>query len=98
MIDGTYGIEVDSPVGRKRGSVAIRTKGDVAIADINAPVIGKQRVEGRVSGDSFTAGGTFKLLLVGKVDYSLRGAVEGDNLRISIDSSKGAFEVTGKRR
>ena len=97
MIDGTYNIEVDTPFGRKQGTVAIRTEGDVAIADIDAPVVGKQHVEGRAEGDRFTSEGEFKIKLVGKVTYSLQGEVVGDDLNISIDSSKGSFQLAGKR-
>lgn len=97
MIDGTYQVEIDAPLGRKTGLVVIRTDGSAAIADIDAPFIGKQRIEGRADGDSFTAEGTFKLKLVGKVSYALDGQVIGDELHISIDSSKGSFELTGAR-
>ena len=83
MIDGTYQVEIDAPLGRKTGLVVIRTDGGAAIADIDAPFIGKQ--------------GTFKLKLVGKVSYALDGQVIGDELHISIDSSKGSFELTGAR-
>jgi len=35
---------------------------------------------------------------MGKVDYSLRGEVAGDLLRIAIDSSKGSFTLSGARQ
>ena len=97
MIDGTYNIIFDSALGRKQGTAVLSTDGDKLIADIDAPIIKKQHVEGRVEGDGFTAEGTFKLLLLGKITYTLRGKVDGDELRIDIDSSKGPFEVTGTR-
>lgn len=98
MIDGTYNVEIiNSPLGNKRGTVVLRVEGDKLIADIDAPIIKKQHIEGHAEGDSFTAEGTFKLLLVGKVSYSLRGEVSDDELRATIDSSKGAFELAGVR-
>ncbi len=98
MIDGTYRIEIDSPVGRKPGTVVLRADGDKAIGRIDAPVIGKQCVEGQLEGENaFTASGKFKLFLVGAIDYSLRGEVDGDVVRISIKSSKGDFEIAGNR-
>ena len=97
MIDGTYSVEVDSPLGRKQGTVAIRTEGEVARAEIDAPLVGKQNIEGRVEGDRFTAKGEFIIMLVGKVSYSLQGEVKGDELHVSIDSSKGAFNLVGTR-
>ena len=64
MIDGTYSFEVEVPFGRKTGSVTLRTEGDVAYADIDAPIIGKQHMEGQVEGDTFTAQGSKKIKLV----------------------------------
>ena len=97
MIDGTYSIEVDSTLGRKRGTVSIHTEGDRAIADIDAPVIGKRRVEGRAEGDAFAASGTLKLKLMGEIAYTLQGRVVGDDLHITIDSDKGRFDLSGTR-
>ncbi|MBE6473541.1 MAG: hypothetical protein E7Z99_08255 [Coriobacteriaceae bacterium] len=97
MLGGAYQIEVDTPFGRKPGLVVIRTDGDVGTVEIDAPLVGKQRLEVRVEGDSFTAEGTFKMKLVGKLSYALAGQVEDDELRVSIASSKGTFELTGKR-
>jgi hypothetical protein len=97
MIDGTYKIEVNTPLGRKAGTVAIRTQGNAAIADIDMPIVGKQHVEGRADGDAFGAQGVFKLGLMGKVSYTLHGDVVGDNLRLNIESSKGNFHLSGVR-
>ena len=97
MIDGTYKIAVDAPLGRKEGTVVLRTEGDVLHADIDAPVIGKQQVEGRVVGDSFTAQGSGKVFLVGTIEYAMSGEVSGDNLRIDIQSNKGEFKIDGVR-
>ena len=97
IIDGTYKIQIDTPLGSKPGTVTLQAAGDTVLADIDAPIVGKQRTEGRLEGDEFTAEGTFKLKLVGKVSYSLRGTVVGDDLTISIDSSKGQFTLAGTR-
>ncbi len=97
MLDGAYQMAIDTPLGRKPGLVVIRTDGNVGTAEIDAPLVGKQRLEAHVEGDSFTAEGTFKMKLVGKLTYALAGQVEGDVLRVSIVSSKGTFELTGKR-
>lgn len=97
MIDGIYKIEVSTPLGTKPGTVSICTSGDVAEADIDAPIVGKQHVQGQVSGDSFKAQGVFKLGLLGKVSYSLQGVVDGDKISIAIDSSKGTFNLSGVR-
>ena len=97
MIDGKYNIEVDVPFGRKEGTVDLRTEGDTAIADIDAPIVGRQHVEGHADGDTFTADGSGKVKFVGKVDYTLTGEVKGDDLHIDINSNKGDFKLDGKR-
>ena len=97
MIDGTYKMQVNTPLGSKTGTVSIRTAGATAHADIDMPIIGKQQANGTVAGDTLTASGTFKMGLMGKVSYSLQGRVVGDELHIDIQSSKGNFAITGVR-
>ena len=97
MIDGTYTFEMDTPLGRKSGTANLRTQGDTVYAEVDAPVIGKQSAEGSTDGISFTAQGSFKQLLLGKVDYTLSGEVVGDELRLAIKSNKGDFRVLGTR-
>lgn len=97
MIDGTYKIEVNVPFGRKEGTIVLRTEGDALFADIDAPVVGKQSVTGRAEGNTFTAQGTGKVKLLGKIDYTLAGEVSGDDLLIDIQSSKGEAKLAGIR-
>ena len=47
--------------------------------------------------NGFHAEGAFKLKFVGEITYDLHGTVDGDDPTITIDSSKGALELTGKR-
>lgn len=97
MLDGTYKIKVDVPFGRKDGTITLQTKGDTVVADIDAPLVGKQHVEGRAEGDTFTAEGSGKIKLVGKIDYTLKGEVQGDDLHIDISSNKGDMHLDGVR-
>lgn len=97
MIDGTYHIQVETPLGRKRGKVVLRTNGSAGTADIDAPIIGKQHVKGQVDGNTFSAKGTFSVKFVGKVNYSLTSEVVGDVAQIHIKTNKGNFELTGTR-
>ena len=98
MVDGNYAIYVDTLLGRQPGSVTLRTEGAKTYADINAPVIGKQFIEVKVGDDNtFEAEGTFWLMLMGMIRYYLRGEVEGDDLHILIQSTKGKFDTNGKR-
>ena len=97
MIDGTYKIKVDVLFGPKEGTVVLHTQDGVLTADIDAPVVGKQHVKGKVEGDTFTAKGSGRILLLGKVDYDLKAKVSGDNLHIDIESNKGSIALEGKR-
>lgn len=96
MIDGAYKLKIDAPLS-KGGLVVLRTEGDVAYADIDAPAIGKQRVNGRCEGNTFTAEGSKSVLLVGRIDYTLRAVVSGDNIHVDIQSNKGNFTLEGVR-
>jgi len=97
MIDGTYQVRINTPFGRKTGTVALRVAGDTVLADIDAPIVGKRQARGRLEGDEFTAEGAFKLKLMGNISFSLRGKVIGDHLSVVIDSNKGTFELAGTR-
>ena len=97
MIDGTYNVKVDIPLGRKDATVVLRSQGDVLSVDVDAPIIGKQHMEGQVEGNTFSAQGTTRIMLSGKINYTLTGEVSGDDLHISIQSNKGDFILDGVR-
>ena len=97
MIDGKYSFEVDVPFGRKEGTVVLRTEGNTAYADIDAPVIGKKHMEGQADGDTFTAHGSSKIMFAGNVNFTAVGVVSGDNLLVDIQSNKGDFTIKGVR-
>ena len=98
MIDGTYDIKITNLAGRPTGSVELQTDGDEVLADISAPVIGKQHLKGRLDDeDSFSARGSFWLFPFGKIRYKLRCKVDGDSMRIVIRSTRGNFNFTGNR-
>lgn len=97
MIDGTYAIQVDTPLGRKPGRVDLHTEGNVVHATIDAPVIGRVKTDATLHGNSFVCEGSLKARLLGKVDYKLVGEVEGDGITIRIDSNKGQLDLTGTR-
>ena len=97
MIDGTYRIEIELLLGRKQGLVTLRTEGDVVIAEIEIPIIGKIQGEGQLEGDTFTTEGSIKLKLLGEIDYKVKGEVIGDKLLLDIESNKGNFLLEGER-
>ena len=98
MVDGKYKIWVDTALGPTPGTIDLHTEGDKVIADINAPVVGKQRTEVQLEGENaFNSEGVFKLLLFGKIEYKLHGEVEGESLRVDIITNKGDIHLKGTR-
>ena len=98
MLDGTYKLAIDTPLGTKPGMVRLRVEGDKVKGAINAPVVGRQRFVGSLEGeDAFSAEGTLGLMFMGRIGYSLHGAVDGDSIRVTIESSRGDFNFDGVR-
>ena len=97
MIDGTYDVELINSAIRKKGTMEIRSEGDRFSAEIKVPLIGTQQVEGSLDGNNFSAEGTFKLMFVGKIAYTMRGEAIDDGLHMFLETSKGDFEATGTR-
>ena len=98
MIDGIYEISIDTPLANRPGRAELHSSGDTVTGVIDAPVIGEQSIEGKLdSENSFTAEGSFPLFLFGVIEYTLKCAVNGDDIDITILSSKGNFNFTGTR-
>ena len=97
MIDGTYAVEYDTPLGHKLGMVTLRTEGKKAFADIDAPIVGKRTMKGEADGDKFTAHGAGKLKIVGEIEFTIEGQVFGDDLHVVIHSNKGEYDIVGVR-
>ena len=91
MIDGTYFVEVDTPLGRKSGTVDLVTHGDVLEACVKAPIIGKQEATGTVDGDTFSAEGSLKIPFKGTQikdrTEELSESMPGRKIQITFDSS-----------
>lgn len=97
MLDGTYFMEMDTPLGHKKGTLGIRTEGEKAYAHIDAPLIGKKEFECQTEGDSFDFDGSFKVRLLGSITFKAHGTVEGDVIHMAIETNKGTVHLDGKR-
>ena len=97
MIDGTYDVTAKTPLGKKAGTLVLVTNGDVCEADLT--VAGKTKhLEGTMSGQEVTFEGTVKLPFpIGKVNYTLVGTVEGDELVGTCKTKKFSFDIQGMR-
>ena len=98
MVDGTYFIEVDTPLGRKTGTAVLVSHGEVLEAKVEAPIIGKQEATGSVNGNSFSASGAVKIPLKGELHYTIEGEVGDDEVVVAmLKTSKGDFTIFGAR-
>lgn len=97
MLDGTYAIEADSPLGRKSGTVTIVSNGDKVDFDLDVPIIGKQHAVGTASSDSFEVKGVVRVMLLGKVECEVSGSVQGDDLQATVHTKKGNLPIVGVR-
>ena len=97
MLDGTYAFEVNTPLGSKTGKISLAQQGDRVKVAIDAPVLGKKTLEGTADGDSFAVEGVWKLLMFGKVEYSVKGTLYGDDLALDVHTSKGSTKAVGVR-
>ena len=98
MIDGTYEATIDTILGSQTGAVSLRSEGAKMLADLDAPVIGRQLIRGQLESENvFNAEGVFGLGFFGMLSYALRGEVEGDRLRIVLASGRGEYVIDGNR-
>lgn len=97
MLDGTYKIHMETPVGRKKGKLYLKTEGDKLMSCVEAPILGRQFFEWKPDGDTFTGDGEFELFLVGDIYFTVEGGVNGDEVQCTLDTNKGPFVIEGTR-
>ena len=97
MIDGTYKTKIDLPIGHADFTVALRTEGDTVFVEADAPIVGAISTEGALKDEGFVLEGSLKLKLLGTIDYTVDGKVEGDDLHMVAQTSKGEYILEGVR-
>lgn len=97
MLDGSYKMEMDTPLGLKKGTLDVRTEGEKAFLHVDAPLIGKKQFECQANGDEFDFDGSFKLKLIGTITFKAHGTVEGDDIHVALETDKGTFQINGTR-
>ncbi len=97
MIDGTYTVQAKTPLGKKDGTLILSTDQNNCNAELS--IAGKTtHLVGTIDGELVTFEGTVKLPFpIGKVNYTLEGTVEGDELKGVCRYKKASFEVSGTR-
>lgn len=98
MVDGTYEVKVDTPLGAKTGMVTLVSRGTVLDGNVEARGLGKLSATGTVNGDAFEVEGSARVFPLGKVSYRINGRVEGDVLTATCSTNKGSLDIRGTRR
>lgn len=97
MIDGTYKVSAETPIGKKSGTVTLKTGGTAVHAVLKAGLLGKYESDGQAQGNTFTFSGTAKVPLAGTANYVLEGAVEGNVLTAVVKAGRHSIRITGTR-
>ncbi len=82
MIDGTYKIQMDSPVGVKEGTAVLITSGEKLTGSLTAMGVQIDIENGKVTDNSFTFGGKLESF-VGPVIFAVGGSVEATPFKAS---------------
>ena len=97
MVQGTYKVSADTPMGRKSGTLVLSGSDAALHAKLKVALLGTFEADGSAQGSAFSFSGTVKIPLVGSGSYQLDGIVEGDRLE-AVCRAKGAdIVVTGTR-
>lgn len=96
MIDGTYGIMMQTPIGQVRGVLTLKTNGEQLSGILKA--MGKQHPfsGGNVQGEACAFSSVFQTPL-GTIPLSVKGTVHGDIFRATARTQWGMITATGKR-
>lgn len=96
MIDGTYKIQMDSPVGAKEGTAVLTTSGEKLTGSLTAMGVQIDIENGKVNDNSFTFGGKLESF-VGPFIFAVGGSVEGDTIQGIAHIANRDFVFTGTR-
>ena len=90
-------MRVGTPLGPVRGRIKLVTTGERLLVDLDAPVIGRRRLEGSAEGDSFNVKGAWWIFPFGRVEYVVEGAVNGDDIALTFKTNRGNTKAVGSR-
>lgn len=99
MLEGTYVVSVQTPVGSKRGEVTFsHGVNGVLRAVLNVRGLNIALSSARAEGDFFELSGTISHVLMGKVPFTCTGSVEGDRLTATARSGSVSISLSGMRK
>lgn len=97
MIDGTYDITAETPMGPKTGTAILHAEDETLTGTMS--VLGMELAieNGRVQGDSFTFGGNVATF-VGPVVFTCGGRVRGNTIEGIVHAAGRDFAFRGTRK
>jgi hypothetical protein len=95
-IDGTYKIEIDSPMGKQEATLTLKTDGD-KLTGTDESFFGKHAFTGTVKGDTVTWTSDVSTPM-GSIKLEYTGKVSGDDISGEVKAgSFGSSPFKGKR-
>jgi hypothetical protein len=95
-IDGTYKIEIDSPMGKQETKLTFKTKG-AALTGSSESAMGTTTFAGKVNGDQVTWDSEINGPM-GKMQLSFTGKIKGNDFSGEVKAGMfGTFPFKGKR-
>ena len=93
----TYVLEMETPLGKRRGVLNLILLGDSVSSDLTLFTRTAPILEGHRSGDRLTFQGEMRTL-VGALPYEASAALGEDSLEMEISTARGQYKVRGIRR
>ena len=97
MIDGTFEITAETPMGVKSGTAVLHAEGETLTGSMSALGMELAVENGRVQGDSFSFGGKLATF-VGPVVFTCGGVVKADQIEGIVHAAGRDFAFKGRRK
>jgi hypothetical protein len=95
LIDGTYEITVQSPMGERKTTLVVKSNGD-RFSGTNSGAMGTSDIEGRVEGNTLTW--SQKMTTPIPITLEMKASVEDDKVEGSVRAGMmGTFPLSGVR-
>jgi hypothetical protein len=96
-VDGTYNVEIDTPMGKQESKLILKTEGDTVGGSMDSPMGTMEFSGGRVSGDEVS----WEMEIsspMGKINLEYNLKVSGDDISGQVKAGNfGSSPLQGKR-
>ena len=94
IMNGTYNVTLVTPFGPKKGTVVFTDRNGVLNGSIHAMGDTSNFRNGKADGNTFKFSGVFNAGFF-NVQYTAKGAIEGNALKGTVNTNLGTFEMYG---